>query len=341
MLSPERPLAVYMEKSLDGPYGKMGFGVLRYSPNPVVAVIDSAHVGRNAREFGGDRDVPVVATVAAAREKGAEVLVLGIAPLGGSIPEAWYRDLDHAVGQGMSLVNGLHDRLAPRYPAMAVGQWVWDIRQEPVGLGSGNGAAAGLSNRRVLMIGTDMAVGKMTAGLEIFRLARQRGVRAAFIATGQIGITVTGAGIPLDAIRVDFASGAVEREVMRAAEADLVIIEGQGALCHPGSTANLPLLRGGCPTDLILCLKLGQTALRTHPEIHLPPLGAYCRLYEDLAAACGTFPRPRTVGIAVNGNGHSAERIDEECARLQEEVGLPAADPVFHGSEKLLQAVLA
>lgn len=345
MLARNQKLAIYMDGAVLGIGGKMGFGILRYSPNPIACIIDSETVGRNIVELTGiPRECPIVATVEEARELGAEVLVLGIAPPGGKIPEPWYPVIDEAVAAGMSLVNGLHDLLGPSYPALPFAgqrQFVWDIRVEPADLSPGNGLAASLPNRRVLLIGTDMAVGKMTAGLEVHRVARERGIRSEFVATGQIGITITGAGIPLDAIRVDFASGAVEREVMRFRDAELVIVEGQGALIHPGSTANLPLLRGSCPTELILCVRAGQTALRTHPEIAIPPLGNYIRLYEDLAEACGTFPRPRTAAVAVNSAGLTSEEADRYVEELEKELGLPCADPVRHGPERLLDAVLS
>jgi len=49
-------------------------------------------------------------------------------------------------------------------------------------------------------------------------------------------------------VRVDFAAGAVEQVVMRFG-ANLLQIEGQGSLLHPGSAATLPLLRGTQPTS--------------------------------------------------------------------------------------------
>ncbi|RYG44788.1 DUF1611 domain-containing protein, partial [bacterium] len=207
MLPRNLPLVLYMEGALTGPSGKMGFGVLRYSPNPIVAVMDSTQAGRDASEFGPWRSCPVVATLEEAKALGAKVMVLGIAPSGGLVPPVWYPDLDHAVAEGLGLVNGLHDFLAPRYPHLPEeptedGPFVWDIRHEPTGLAPGTGAAADLPCRRLLMVGTDMAVGKMTAGLEIYRIAKEAGISTAFVATGQIGITVTGAGVPLDAVRV-------------------------------------------------------------------------------------------------------------------------------------------
>lgn len=331
-----------MEGHCIGQPAKMGHGVIRYSPNPIVAVIDSHNQGSNMSAVAGmPLPVPIVGSVQAAFEAGAEVLVLGIAPPGGLIPVEWYSAIDEAISLGMSIINGLHDLLGPRYTNLQPKQWVWDVRVEPNNLAPGCGRAAKLANRRVLMIGTDMSIGKMTAGLEIYRSARERGVKAEFIATGQIGITVSGRGVPLDAIRLDFAAGAIEREVLEVSEAELVIIEGQGSLIHPASSANLPLLRGGCPTHLILCHRAGQESLYRLPEIHIPALADVLKLYEALAEACGTFLRPLSAGVALNTfHIESESEAREACERIEDELGLPCVDPVRHGPERLLDSLL-
>ena len=327
MLDPAAPLAVYMEGAVRHASGKMGVGVLRYSPNPVACVVDSETAGLHLKtETGVDRDAPIVATVEEALALGATVLVLGIAPSGGLVPPEWLPAIDRAVAGGMRVVNGLHDKLAPRY-----GDRVWDLRTEPEGLKPGTGAARSLSNRRLLTVGADMAVGKMTAGLEIWRAVPG----AAFVATGQIGIAVTGAGIPLDAIRLDFSAGAVEREVLRHAEAPLVVVEGQGSLAHPGSTATLALLRGAMPTHLVLCARAGQTHLQGLPDCPIPPLARLIRLYEDLAEAGGAFPRPETVAVALNTQWLRDDEAQAACESLEAELGLPCADPVRHGAARL------
>lgn len=340
MLQPHHKLALYMEGALGELTGKMGSGCLRYSPNEIVAVIDSRHAGRDARDISDSpRQCPIVGTLFEAVALGADVLVLGIAPPGGLIPEEWYPVLDEAVAAGLSLVNGLHDRLSPRYPVLAKGQFVWDIRVEPQGLDIAHGDAKDLPNRRVLMIGTDMSCGKMTAGLELWKLARERGIDVRFVATGQIGITVTGAGVPLDAVRVDYAGGAIEREVLRHADAELIIVEGQGSLIHPASSANLPLLRGTMPTHLVLCHRAGAETLRRVPWVKIPPLSQLARLYEELGSALGTFPRPKTAAVCLNTAGLSEEEA-LACLRATEaETGLPATDPVRHGVERVLKAV--
>ena len=304
-------------------------------------MIDSEAAGRDARDVTGiPRSAPIVATLAEARALGAEVLVLGIAPPGGRVPDAWWAVIDEAVRLGLSIVNGLHDRLAPRHPSLRPGQWIWDMRVEPEGLTVATGAAARLPNRRVVFVGTDMAIGKMSAALEVQRAARARGIDAAFVATGQIGIAIAGRGVALDAVRLDYACGAIEREVLAHAGAALVLVEGQGSLVHPASSATLPLLRGAMPTHLVLCHRAGQRTLARIPEIAIPPLGELTRLYEDLAASCGTFPRPRTAAIALN-TFHLVEAGEAMRAvrAIEDETGLPCCDPVRQGAGRLLEAL--
>ena len=342
MLNRGQNLAIYMEGAVRSYGGKMGFGILRYSPNLVVCVIDSETAGQDMKDVAGmPRSCPIVASVEEAFALGAEVFVLGIAPPGGLIPKPWFEIINRAVDLGLSIVNGLHDLLAPHFPVLKPGQWVWDIRMEPEGLKPGTGAAASLTNRRLLLVGTDMAVGKMTAGLEIYRTARESGINAEFVATGQIGITITGAGIPLDAIRVDFSAGAVEREVLRHQHADLVIVEGQGSLGHPASTATLPLIRGSMPTHLVLCHRAGQTHLTMMPHVPVAPLGNLIRLYEDLATVSGLFPRPSTIGVALNtAHIESDDEAKEACQSIQSELGLPCFDPVRHGCDQLVERIM-
>lgn len=348
MVDQSTRLAIYMEGAILGPAGKMGFGVLRYSRNPITCVVDSQTKGRDLKDLTGiNRFCPIVESVEDAITMGAQVLILGIAPPGGLIPESWWPVVDRAVEAGMSIVNGLHDLISPRFPNLPRepqpdgSQFIWDIRVEPKGIGPGSGAAAEQTNRRLLLIGTDMAVGKMTAGLEIEREASLRGIRTAFVATGQIGITITGSGIPLDAIRVDFASGAVQKEVLRYSQegAELVIVEGQGSLIHPGSTANLPLLRGACPTDLVLCHRAGQEHLVHLPAVKVPPLKEFIQMYEDLAEACGTFPRPKTRCVSLNTAHLFEVEANEACKAIEDDLGIPCADPIRHGAGKLVDSI--
>ena len=343
MLNRERKLVIHFYEQIDKLNGKMGHGILRYSQNPVACVVDFNHGGTTTRElldFGPD--VPVVSSVEDALAHGPEVLVLGMAPSGGRLPAEMVKEVDHAVGAGLCVVNGLHEFLSGRYPELPSLQWIWDIRREPDGLGIAWGRASELANRRVLLVGTDMAIGKMTAGLEIQKSALQRNIQAEFLATGQIGIVISGRGIPLDAIRVDYACGAVEKMVLDAADAELTIVEGQGSLLHPGSTSTLPLIRGACPTHLILCHRAGMTELDTVGlTVSVPPLNEVIDLYESIASACGTYSRPQTVAIALN----TAHLDDQEAAAVLSDTadatGRLVVDPVRQGASVLVDFLMA
>jgi uncharacterized NAD-dependent epimerase/dehydratase family protein len=153
---------------------------------------------------------------------------------------------------------------------------------------------------------------------------------------------IAGEGIPLDAIRVDFAAGAVEQLVMRAGDDyDLLIVEGQGSLLHPGSTATLPLMRGTQPTGLVLVHRAGQTHIRNHQHVPIPPLPEVIGLYETVARAGGAFAPVRVVAIALNTGHLDAEAAQRAIAQVQEETGLPCTDAVRFGADLLVDAVIA
>ena len=332
--------------------GKTGLAMLRHRAGPIVAVIDPDHAGQPLVQVSGiEREVPVVADLAAALPYEPEVAVVGLAPSGGRLPDPVRHDALAALHAGLHLASGLHTRLADD-PELAEAcwpdRWIWDLRREPETLGVGQAAAAALPCRRVLAIGTDMAVGKMSACLELLAAAARRQRRAHFVGTGQAGILIAGQGVALDAVRVDYAAGAVEAAVLRAGAGlsadDLVLVEGQGSFCHPASTATLPLIRGTQPTDLILVHRAGQQTLDRVASIPLPPLDQLIAVTEAIAA----MARPAGVGLppTVRGIAMNTARLSEGQARdairtMETELELPCTDPVRWGGEPLLDALYA
>ncbi|MBD2666144.1 hypothetical protein B6N60_02233 [Richelia sinica FACHB-800] len=338
-------IAILLHEGLSGSQGKTGLSILRYSESPIVAVIDRQAVGKSIPELTGiNRDVPIVPSLSAALVYQPEVLVIGIAPKGGAVPDDYWTDIKDALKAGMSLVNGLHTPLAsiPELNALLKpGQLIWDVRKEPSNIEIASAMARNLPCRRVLTVGTDMAIGKMSTSLELNRAGKLRGLRSKFLATGQAGVMLEGDGIALDAVRVDFAAGAVEQLVMRFGQHyDILHIEGQGSLLHPGSTATLPLIRGSQPTHLILVHKAGQTHNRNNPHIPIPPLPEVIKLYEAVASGGGAFARVPVVGIALNTKDLDKYQAEDAIAQTIAETNLPCTDPVRFGAEILLDAIL-
>ncbi|MEM8501709.1 MAG: DUF1611 domain-containing protein [Cyanobacteria bacterium P01_D01_bin.1] len=345
MLTPDDRIAILLHNGLEGSKGKTGISLLRYSQNEIVAVIDETAVGASVQELTGvARQVPVVASVQDALAFNPTVLAIGLAPSGGRLPDPWYAEVKQAVSAGLSVMNGLHTRMNadPEISSqIQPGRWVWDIRQEPEGLEVGSGKARLLECDRILTVGTDMSIGKMSTSIELTRAAKARGLRAKIIATGQTGLMLGADGIALDAIRVDYASGAVEQAVVRnAPNQDVLFIEGQGSLLNPGSTATLPLMRGSQPTHLILVHKAGMTHLQHFPDFEIPTLSKVVSFYETAVCAGGTFANTPVAGVALNTFGLSEEDALGAIARVTEETELPCSDVVRFGGSSLLEQAL-
>jgi uncharacterized NAD-dependent epimerase/dehydratase family protein len=342
MFNSNQKICIYMEGALDNDSGKMGFGLMRFSNHPITCVIDSNYAGKTVQEvIGLSYTIAIVATVEQALALGSEIMVLGIAPSGGKFPDAWEAPVEYALKNGLSLINGLHDDLNTRFGKLLTTNRIWDVRKPKSAYPIATGKAAKLTNKRILMVGTDMAAGKMTAGLELYAALKGKGISVGFVPTGQIGITLMGNGIPLDAIKVDQAAGAVEEAVLEQADKDIVIIEGQGSLAHPGSTATLPLMRGSQATHLIVCHKAYHSHLR-YPVSHIPipPLNEFIKLNEAVAHVCGSLNKAKAIGVALNTYEMDEATAAERMTETQALTGLPTTDVVRFGTQPLVDAIL-
>ena len=349
MLKAEQRVVLLQHGGLADLSGKTGLTLLRYRRGPVVAVVDPDQAGRSLREVSGiDRDVPVVASLAEALAYGPEVAVVGLAPSGGRLPPPLRADVAAALRAGLSVASGLHSRIGDDPELAPLRQdpaWIWDLRREPEGLAVAAARAAALPCRRLLAVGSDMAVGKMSACLELAAAAETLGIPARFVGTGQAGILISGQGVALDAVRVDYAAGAVEAAVLEAG-ADLgpeglLLVEGQGSLAHPGSTATLPLIRGSQPTELLLVHRAGQTHLKGLADLPIPPLPELIAAVEAVAAlGRSDGQRPKVKAVALNTGHLDDVAAAQAISAITTETGLPCADAVRGGAGQLLKALL-
>ncbi len=341
--SAPRRVAILAEGQLAPRTAKTAIGVLRYAPFRVVAVIDSTRAGTDAaRHLGVGGGVPVVASVDEARALGAEALLIGTAAAGGRIADEFRPHLARALECGLSVWSGLHERVLSD-PALADAArrgnaTVRELREPPADLPIGGHRVRRAGAAVVLTVGTDAAVGKMTVALEIVAALGRAGTRAAFVPTGQTGIAVAGWGISVDAVVADFIAGAAEQMVCDAAErADVVVVEGQGSLSHPGfSGVTLGLLHGSAPDVMILCHDPAREFVKGFERERLPlrSLAECVAMYEEAAAwrMPPGGPRARVAAVAVNTSALSADEARRATERAARETGLPAADPIREGA---------
>ncbi len=324
-------------------HAKTAHGILRYGERDVICVVDSESAGTTADQVVpyARRPVPIVPTVAEAAQLGANVLVIGVAPFGGALTDEWRVALLEAIDAGMSLEAGLHTVLSedPELSAAAAdaGVELRDLRASPPGLSVPPPDRPDATV--VHTVGSDCAIGKMSVTLELDAAARARGMRSAFVATGQTGIAISGWGIAVDHVISDFVAGAASKLVHDGAQrAPLLFVEGQGALGHPAySGVTLGLLHGSKPDILVLCHRAGATDIDDYPGVAIRPLPELIETYE---AATSWVGHPAKVGaIAVNTRGLDDAAAQEELARVSAETGLPSSDPVRFGGDVLLDAL--
>ena len=339
MSGPRRILILGEGFSHDPHYGKTMRGIVRYGPDPVVAVLDSARAGE---EHEG---VPIVGSVEDALAHEPTVAIVGVATQGGRFPPAWRELLQSCIAHGLDVESGLHEFLSDDDElselAEAHGVVLRDLRRPPEGLNVVTGANLEVDAKIVLTVGSDCAIGKKTVAVELDLEARKQGLRSVFVPTGQTGIAIAGWGIAVDAVVSDFLAGAAERLVVEGAErgGELLFVEGQGSLVHPlYSGVTLGLLHGAAPHALVLCHRAGTTEIEGCPGHPIPSLPALVELHERVALP----RRPAIVACLALNTAHLAEEEARAAiAGVAAETGLPADDPVRFGSAFLLDAVRA
>ena len=339
----------------DGQFGpltsKTANSCIRYFPERVVGVFDRDQAGKTVQDvlgFGGT--IPVVGDFerGLALGRGATAVLVGIAPMGGKLPPEWRGWLRHAIERGLEIWSGLHTFIAddPELGplAKAKGVRILDARKPPPDLPIADGRAAEVDAYVILAVGSDCNVGKMTAMLQLRDQLVRRGHKTSFVATGQTGIFIEGWGIAVDAVVADFLAGAAEQLVLRGADGnDIVLVEGQGSLIHPGySGVTLGLLHGCCPDALILCHQATRDYIGDYhgrePWVPIPPYRELIEIHERAAAP--VHPT-KVIGICLNTFDMDEATAREAIAAAGAETGLPATDPVRFDPSPLAEAILA
>ncbi|PBI79296.1 putative NAD-dependent epimerase/dehydratase family protein [Rahnella sp. BIGb0236] len=276
--------------------------------------------------------------IATAKAQGAKTMVLGTANSGGKLPAHWIDSIKTAITAGLNVANGLHQGLndIPELVALAAEHNVqlFDVRHMQPELDTGTGEKR--SGKRILTVGTDCSVGKMYTSLALEAAMRELDLNADFRATGQTGVLVAGAGIAIDAVIADFISGAVEALSPANDDDHWDIIEGQGSLYHPSfAGVSMGLIHGAQAHLLVMCHELGRPHMRHLPHQFMPTL-RQC-LDTNLAAASLTSPDVRLAGFSLNTSAVSEEEAKVALAKISEEFGVPATDPVRFGIKNIAQ----
>lgn len=336
---------IFSEGQFGTPASKTGNSVIRYSGPNVAAVLDSRLAGKTVQDilgYGGD--IPVVSSVDEGIARGADSLMVGIAVAGSELPPDARKAIRLSIDRGLHIWNGLHTFVAddPELGPLAKlkGVEVHDVRRPPADLPVGAGRVRDLEQTVVLAVGSDANLGKMTVMLQLRDAMKARGMRVSFAPTGQTGIFIDGWGVCVDAVVADFIAGASEAVTIQGAkDNDIVLVEGQGSILHPGySGVSLGLLHGSLPHALIACHMPTRKTFRHNAWLPIPPIEDVIALHEALANPL----RPvKTIGVSLNTVEMSDRDARAEIDRIAELTGLPTTDPVRYSTDPLVEAVVA
>lgn len=337
-------LAVLTGSSL-GPFtSKTAAGVIRYRPKDVVAVIDWAHAGQPMETvLGYGQGIPIVADFAAAQAYRPDAVLIGLAPMGGQLDADLRVVVRDALEAGVAVISGLHMLLRedPEFGPVAArtGAAILDVRDATDFQVCATAKARHLKVKRVLMIGTDCAIGKMWTALELTAAAQRTGLDAAFVPTGQTGIMVAGWGISVDRVISDFTAGAAEWLVEQVGQRQICFVEGQGSIEHPAySGVTLSLMHGCCPEAMVMCHRPDRIFHRHLSDVRVTDICKQIRMCEELASC--VHPA-KVAAVSVNTARMGEDEACSQIERIGRETGLPTTDPVRFGADGLLPAIRA
>ena len=343
----EQRALVLCEGHFGDPSGKTAHGLVRYSDlYTIVGVIDSTLAGRDAGDLldGKPNGIPIVASLAEGLSRRPTHLVVGVATDGGKLPPEYRPILRAALEAGLHVVSGLHEKLEQDAElvgiARARGVSIRDVRtvppKEEQHFFSGKIDEVGCPV--VAVLGTDSALGKRTTARILVKALNERGHKAVFVGTGQTG-RLQGAkySIILDSLVNDFLTGEIEHVVWSAWEnerPDVIVVEGQGGLTHPGYPGGYELICGARVKGVILQHAPGRRTLDGFPQYPMPDPAPAITIAEALSG------HP-VVAITLNHEGLDREEIAAWKKRYAERFGKPVTDVLWDGPDPLVDAVVA
>lgn len=340
---------VYCEGNFGEIDGKTANGLVRYSDRyEILSVIDSTCAGQDSGEVLGDtaNGIPIhrdLGESLLSARRLPDYLVFGMAPASGMLSLSERAVVLDAIRRGLGIVNGLHEFLNddPEFAAASAKSNVeiLDVRRprDKKSLRLFTGRISEVKCPRIAVLGTDCAIGKRTTATILTQALNDVGIHAVMVSTGQTGL-IQGAryGLALDAVPSQFCSGELEATVIEAYEnetPDVVIIEGQGALSHPAYSTSSFILRGSCPTGVVLQHAPGRTHRCDFDGMPMPTPASEIRLIES-------FSQTSVIGVTLNHEHMTSDQMADAVARYEHELDIPVTDPLAESRERLIDMVL-
>ncbi len=349
---PEGTAIVYCQRAFETANGKTAHGLVRRTERyRVLSVIDSKLARKDSGEVldGKPNGILIYPSLfealKAARQTGCSPthFVIGLAPDGGRLEPEHRKAVIEAVKAGLNIDSGLHDFLSEDKEIAALaekkGVRIRDVRKPPSRneLHFFSGKIEQVKSLKVAVLGTDSAVGKRTAAWILVDAFEEAGYSTELVGTGQTAwMQGVRFGVILDSLINDFVAGEIEHAVWTAwkeVHPDVIIIEGQGSLMNPAYPGGFEILAAARPDAVVLQHAPGRKEYDGFPGYPIQPLDVQIKAIELLSG------RP-VVAVAINHEGLSKDKVAQVCEMISRQTGLPAADLLLGGKEKIIAALL-
>tara|TARA_B100001996_G_C18652545_1_gene589974 strand:+ start:418 stop:1455 length:1038 start_codon:yes stop_codon:yes gene_type:complete len=333
--------AILALDSFDYILSKTGNALIRYQGENVIGVIDPTQAGKTSDQvLGWGGKIPCVSNFDELKNYGPTHLVIGSAPQGGRINDAYRKEIIAGLKSGCHILNGMHTFLNDDPELLQLAQdnkvTITDFRRPPDPPNFPKGTWKNRKFPVLLIVGSDCDSGKMTTALELVHLLRERNRKVEFIPTGQTGIMLEGNGVAIDAVISDFMAGEIEYCLDQLPDdTELAIVEGQGALNNElYSGVTLGLLHGSMPDYLIFTHEPNRKldcAGNKFPDLKF--------LMDSYINLMSPFKDTIYLGInymTLNLDNSSATKI---CQVSKNNYGLPVTDLIRFKDKELIENI--
>ncbi len=314
----------------EGCYGsgdaKTAHGLVRYSRRfEICGIIDSTLEGKDAGEIldGKKKNIKIYAGLKQALQDTPDIqyLLIGVATSGGILPRGYMDIVLEAVRCGIDIVNGLHLYLSddPKLVQKARDKDVEliDIRKIFNRWNTFfDGKINEVSSKKIAVLGIDSAIGKRTSAIMLHQAIEKYGKKSVFVAMGQTGwMQGFKYSIVLDAIILDFVTGAIEDVIWQAWKSenpDFIVTHGEGALLHPACPGGAELIGGGQPEAIILQHAPAREHFDDFPQYKIESLKKNIDIIELLSGK-------KPIAITINSEGLSKQEAFKETRKIEED----------------------
>lgn len=329
---------------LNSDVAKTAHGLIRGSERYKIAgIIDAPNAGKDAGEIldGRIRNIPVFFSVDEALSKIDEInyCIIGIATIGGILPQEMLPVIETCIRKKISIVNGLHEFLCEKKTLVELAKQnnveLIDVRKPKpkTQLHFWSGEIFTVTAPIIAVMGMDCAMGKRTTCRMIREACEKENINAQMIYTGQTGWLQGGKfGFILDSTLNDFISGELEHAVVscwKKTNADVILIEGQSALRNPSGPCGIEYLISGNAKHTVLLHAPKRKYYDNLPEWgEIPTVESEIEIINKFGA--------QVLALALNTEHCTTEETFQFQKHYEEKLNIPVLLPLQQGVDKLI-----